>query len=117
DDAREMSRLPLDQPHVLAVERAVVVDHLRREQDRAERIAELVAEDGEEAVPLVDAILELVHEIADLVLAQARTQSRLRGADQALDAHRAIDEGDVRAPAELVEGTRFRLEVGQSRQD
>ena len=86
--------------------------HLRGQQDRAERIAQLVAEDGQEAVALVDAVFERLHQIADLVLPLARAQRRLRGADEALDAHGPVDERDVRAPPEVAERAALRARDG-----
>ena len=68
---REMTRLALDELRMLVIEMPVFVVHLRREENRAERIAQLVSEDGEEPIALVNALFQLVHQIAHFVLALA----------------------------------------------
>ena len=110
DDAREVPGLALDELRVIAVELPVLVLHLRGQQNRAERIPELVAEDGQEAVALVNAVFERLHQIADLVLPLACAQRRLRGADEALDAHGPVDQRDVRSAPEVSERAARALE-------
>src|SRR5687768_12789538 len=112
-----MTRLPLDQMGMFSIETAVCIGHLGGEQNRAQRVAELVSEDGQEAVALMNAILELLHEIAHVVLTLTRANRRSRSADQTLDANRTIDEGDVRATGEHIEGARLLFEGRRGGED
>ena len=113
--------LPL--PHRPRLLRADLVEHPEGVADGGQRVAQLVAEHGQELVLAAVGVRLAAQQVADLVLAAAGAQRRLHGADQRRQAHRPLQEGDVaerhqgrRGPARCSRPPRVKTISGRSDQ-
>ena len=101
DEPRKVAHLPLDDAALAGEAVACLpVEKLARDEDGSERIAQLVAEHGEELIAIADRLFQLFEQVADLVLPLARAQGRPDRAQEGSHADGPVEKRQVAGQAE-----------------